>query len=281
MSLIRMLRTYLKDGSLTVNKVDSAVGPCTSTKAETPLPFVLTDQVTKNKKPLPKGVVILRSFLSIGEQNALVQMFQDFRSPTKDAYIPHFKLKDSYGFGSLYLYSLGYHWDAKKGMYSKVRGDVDNSAVPDIPPILHEIYAKIFAPGTYCNEVFPNAAGELPTNALLNYYPPEWGSLGEHQDRHEKVEMPIVSISIGDEVDFEIKDFTTKKFTTHSKGPNDRGDKHLVTLQSGDIIIFGNENRMMYHTIAKFYRDRRPKELNMIGGRINMTLRHLDLNRKE
>ncbi len=89
-----------------------------------------------------------------------------------------------------------------------------------------------------------------------------------------------MSISIGDEVVFEMKDITTKTFTSHSSNPKDRGTKHSATLQSGDILIFGNENRMMYHSIQKFYLNKRPRSLNMVGGRINMTLRHLDLTRK-
>jgi hypothetical protein len=140
--------------------------------------YILSNQVDNEGKPLPKGVVILRGFLSLEEQNELVQMFQDYRSPPeKDAYIPHFKLRDTFAFGYLYFYSLGHHWDATKGTYSKVRGDVDKSAVPDVPPLLHDLYQRIFAAGSPCDEMFGGARNSKPTSALLNYYPPVWGSL--------------------------------------------------------------------------------------------------------
>jgi hypothetical protein len=57
---------------------------------------------------------------------------------------------------------------------------------------------------------------------------------------------------------------------------NHFGPLHRVRLHSGDIIIFGNQNRMMYHGIKSFYTNYRPKNLHMISGRINITLRHIN-----
>ena len=77
--------------------------------------------------------------------------------------------------------------------------------------------------------------------------------------------MPVVSFSIGDAAEFLY---------------GDQRDVELakkITLESGDVLIFGGKSRHIFHGVASIKPDTAPKPLleasNLRPGRLNLTFR--------
>jgi len=100
-------------------------------------------------------------------------------------------------------------------------------------------------------------------SAYLSYYPPG-SSIGRHQDYEEKVNKPVISISLGDDAIFEFG------------GLERFGPYEDITLRSGDVFIFGGEHRYCYHSIRKVIQDTRPADFIMEPGRISITIRQYE-----
>ncbi|MCF6444562.1 alpha-ketoglutarate-dependent dioxygenase AlkB [Nereida sp. MMG025] len=98
-----------------------------------------------------------------------------------------------------------------------------------------------------------------PECCLVNYYGTD-AKMGMHQDRDEaNFEMPVVSVSLGDDALFRV-------------GHETRGGKtESVWLQSGDVVVMGGQARLLYHGIDRL----KPNSSTLLakGGRINLTLR--------
>jgi DNA oxidative demethylase len=102
-----------------------------------------------------------------------------------------------------------------------------------------------------------------PQACLINYYGPE-AKMGLHQDRDEAdFDAPVVSLSLGDSCLFRI-------------GGKNRGDPtRSLRLDSGDIIILADGDRLAFHGVDRIHPDTSP--LLTEGGRINLTLRRVTL----
>lgn len=98
---------------------------------------------------------------------------------------------------------------------------------------------------------------------LMNYYPPEIGKLGRHQDVTEQdLISPIVTISLGDSCIFNI-------------GTTEYTDKGIdFEVHSGDVVIMSGPSRLAYHGVKKLT-TRNPLLKN--GGRISLTARKVYL----
>jgi alkylated DNA repair protein (DNA oxidative demethylase) len=98
-----------------------------------------------------------------------------------------------------------------------------------------------------------------PECCLVNFYDAD-ARMGLHQDRDEaNFDMPVVSISLGDDALFRI-------------GGAARGGKtQSIWLRSGDVAVMGGAARLAYHGIDRL----RPGSSTLLpnGGRINLTLR--------
>jgi len=271
--------------------------------------------------PLPPGVVLVRGFMSIDEQNRVVETVDDLHSSTP-LYV------QNYGKGTLkfFISSFGLHW-SNKG-YSLRRDDFDQADVLRIPSLFADIASRAFG------EVAPHSVraavndGVLPfcpvfSSGLCNFYPPledmpvkykpvNGGQvkLGKHQDNQESLEslaagLPVLSLSIGNSADFKL--FPTEvewgdnlqahlKFKSEGRGGSAKGKGVLgkrgrdeaagggsaltesdlqceVTLNSGDLLIFGGSSRLVSHEISTFHKDSRPEGLKMRSGRLNVTMR--------
>ncbi|KAA9006923.1 alpha-ketoglutarate-dependent dioxygenase AlkB family protein [Histidinibacterium aquaticum] len=101
-----------------------------------------------------------------------------------------------------------------------------------------------------------------PDCCLVNYYT-DGAKMGMHQDKDEAdFGYPVVSVSLGDEALFRIGNLT-------------RGGKtESVWLRSGDVLVMGDEARLVYHGIDRV----KPDTSTLLdgGGRINLTLRVVD-----
>lgn len=100
-------------------------------------------------------------------------------------------------------------------------------------------------------------------SAYLSYYPPG-SSIGRHQDYEEKVNKPVISISLGEDAIFEFG------------GLERFGSYEDIMLRSGDVFIFGEEHRYCYHSVRKVIPDTKPADLIMDPGRISITIRQYE-----
>ena len=90
------------------------------------------------------------------------------------------------------------------------------------------------------------------------------------QDRDESREslrngLPVVSFSIGDSAEFLYGD------------QRDVEKAGNVLLESGDVLIFGGESRLVFHGVSSIIPNSAPKELLkdtlLSPGRLNLTFR--------
>jgi alkylated DNA repair protein (DNA oxidative demethylase) len=102
-----------------------------------------------------------------------------------------------------------------------------------------------------------------PESALINWYG-EDGQLGLHQDKTEISRAPVISISIGDDCVFIV-------------GGLKRSDpKREYILQSGDVLIMGEEDRLIFHGVKKIIPGTAPTALKLKrDGRLNITVRQV------
>lgn len=98
----------------------------------------------------------------------------------------------------------------------------------------------------------------VPDACLINRYTIGTG-LGSHQDKNEKNFLwPIVSVSIGLPAVFQI--FGHKR----------SGCQKQYLLQNGDVMVWGNNSRLIYHGVKPLVEDKlRPDKIE----RINLTFR--------
>ena len=100
-----------------------------------------------------------------------------------------------------------------------------------------------------------------PDTCLVNVYDAS-ARMGLHQDRDEATfAAPIVSVSLGDTAIFRVGG-TVRRAPTRS-----------MRLASGDVVVFGGDDRLIYHGIDRVLGG--SSRLLPEGGRINLTLRRV------
>ena len=98
-----------------------------------------------------------------------------------------------------------------------------------------------------------------PDACLINYYD-AGAKMGAHQDVDEQdFDAPIVSVSLGCSCRF--------RFGGDTRG----GSTQSLTLESGDVLVFGGPARKMFHGVDRIL----PGTSTLLDppGRINLTLR--------
>jgi alkylated DNA repair protein (DNA oxidative demethylase) len=103
-----------------------------------------------------------------------------------------------------------------------------------------------------------------PEACLINLYEPE-ARMGLHQDRDEAdFDQPIVSVSLGRSARFRIGGLSRTDPT------------RAVTLDHGDVVVFGGPSRLIFHGIDRLIGPAHP----MLGEtRINLTFRRVTVAR--
>lgn len=108
----------------------------------------------------------------------------------------------------------------------------------------------------------PHAGDDyVPDAALVNYYD-DAARMGMHQDKDERSNEPVVSLSIGDTCRFRFGNTETR-----TKPYQD------IDLASGDLFVFGGPSRFAYHGVPKVYSGTAPAGCGLESGRINITMR--------
>jgi alkylated DNA repair protein (DNA oxidative demethylase) len=86
---------------------------------------------------------------------------------------------------------------------------------------------------------------------LINFYSPE-ARLGMHQDKDERADAPVVSLSLGNACLFRFGNTANRSWPYTD-----------LVLRSGDLFVFGGPLRFAFHGPA----------LGLVEGPLNLTMR--------
>ena len=147
--------------------------------------------------------------------------------------------------------TLGWVTDAGGYRYAG-RDPLTGESWPEMPEAFRRLAAEAAAEAGY--------DGFEPEACLINFYGPG-ARMGLHQDRDEQdFGQPIVSVSLGRSALFRI-------------GGIRRADPtRAVTLDQGDIIVFGGASRLIFHGIDRLTG---PDHAELGDSRINLTFRRV------
>lgn len=210
------------------------------------------------------GMVLLKGYIGLSEQEKIVEKCRELGLGEGGFYQP------GYGEGSkmhLKMMCLGKNWDPETSLYGEQR-PFDGSKPPDIPDEFHNLVSNALRDS---NALFPHnpLPSISPDICIVNFYS-QSGRLGLHQDKDEtqhslRLGLPVVSFSIGDSADFFYSDHRDVDNAQH------------LTLQSGDVLIFGGPSRNVFHGVSAIHQSTAPSLLlqhtNLRPGRLNLTFR--------
>ncbi|MCH6158906.1 alpha-ketoglutarate-dependent dioxygenase AlkB family protein [Streptomyces marispadix] len=201
--------------------------------------------------PAP-GAVHLPGWLSLDEQRRLVSACR--RWAAGPVPLRHTRLPRG-GVMSVRTVCLGWHWQPYR--YTRTADDVNGRRVAELPEWLAEMGRRALA-AAYGE----SAAREYdPDTALVNFYD-AGARMGMHQDKDERSDAPVVSLSIGDTCVFRFGN-------TESRGRPYTD----IELASGDLFVFGGPSRFAYHGVTKVFPGTGDAATGMASGRLNLTLR--------
>jgi alkylated DNA repair protein (DNA oxidative demethylase) len=118
----------------------------------------------------------------------------------------------------------------RKGYRYEPRDPITGNPWPPIPGVFRRLAESAAAAGGY--------SGFAPDACLMNLYEPGT-RLSLHRDENERdLTAPIVSVSLG-------------LSATFLFGGNRRNDRtRRVPLDSGDVVVWGGPDRLVYHGVA-------------------------------
>jgi alkylated DNA repair protein (DNA oxidative demethylase) len=210
---------------------------------------------TSGRREVLPAVVHVPGWLTPTAQRVLVAQFRQWARPPaglRHPRVPNGQLM------SVQSVCLGWHWQPYA--YSRTADDTDHSQVKPLPEEIADLgrAAVIEAYGAGTDVFAPDAA-------IVNLYAPG-ARLGLHQDGEEPSGAPVVTISLGDTCVFRLAavDRRTGPFTD-------------VILCSGDLLVFGRQNRRIYHGVPKVLSGTAPDGLDLPPGRLSLTLRETGL----
>ncbi|MFI6447773.1 alpha-ketoglutarate-dependent dioxygenase AlkB family protein [Kitasatospora sp. NPDC050543] len=208
-------------------------------------------------EPAP-GVVHVPDWLDRAEQRRLVAACREWARPPAGM---HTVRMPTGGVMSVHMVSLGWHWYP----YGYSRTAADGTPVKPFPPLLGELAERALA-RAYGDAVadVTGAAAYDPDVAVVNHYP--YGAkMGLHQDRDERANAPVVSLSLGDSCVFRLGNTETRTRPWAD-----------LELRSGDLLVFGGPARYAYHGVVRTLAGTADPELGLVG-RLNITVRQSGL----
>ncbi|MFF0281535.1 alpha-ketoglutarate-dependent dioxygenase AlkB family protein [Rhodococcus aetherivorans] len=209
--------------------------------------------VPRARVEIAPGAVHVPGWLDVDEQRRLVAACRDWaRGPVP---IRHTALPGG-GRMSVQTVCLGWHWSPYR--YTRTAVDVNDAPVAPFPDRLGDLGRRALV-AAYDD---PHAGDDYtPDTALINFYDGD-ARMGMHQDKDERSDAPIVSLSIGDACTFRFGN-------TESRGRPHRD----VRLESGDLFVFGGPSRFAYHGVPKVFPGTSDPASGMTRGRLNLTMR--------
>jgi DNA oxidative demethylase len=204
-------------------------------------------------RPRP-GIVLIPEWLDLDAQRALVAEFREWARPP--AGLRHPRVPTGH-LMSTQAVCLGWHWSPYA--YSRTADDTDGAPVKPLPASVVAL-ARDAVAGTYGADS-AEALAFAPDAAIVNRYP-DGAKLGLHQDGEEPSDAPVVTISLGDTGTFRFA------------GVDRRVGPFLdLELRSGDLLVFGREQRRVFHGVPKVFPGTAPLGLGLPPGRLSITVR--------
>ncbi|WP_255947573.1 alpha-ketoglutarate-dependent dioxygenase AlkB family protein [Streptomyces odontomachi] len=205
---------------------------------------------SRERSAVAPGAVHVPDWLDLEEQRALVASCRAWAKPPAGL-----RVVRTPGGGRMTARQCGLGWHWFPYGYARTAVDGDGAPVKPMPTRLAQLGRRAVAA----------AGGSLPAEieydiALINFYEAD-ARMGMHQDRDEKSDAPVVSLSLGDACVFRFGNTET------------RARPYVdVTLHSGDLFVFGGPARLAYHGVPRVMPGTAPPELGL-RGRLNITLR--------
>ncbi len=199
------------------------------------------------------GAVHLPGWLTLDQQRSLVAACRDWA--TGPVPIRHTRLPRG-GVMSVQTVCIGWHWQPYR--YTRTAGDVNGAPVAPFPDWLLELGRRALV-----DAYRDPAAGDgyTPDTALINFYDAR-ATMGLHQDKDERSDAPVVSLTVGDSCTF--------RFGNTENRNRPWTD---VTLASGDLFVFGGPSRFAYHGVPKVLPGSGDPATGLASGRLNITMR--------
>jgi DNA oxidative demethylase len=199
------------------------------------------------------GAVHIPGWLPLSGQQRLVEACRAWASgpvPIRHTRLPSGSVM------SVQTACLGWHWRPYR--YTRTADDVNGARPAPLPDWLIELGRSALA-DAYGD---PAAARVYtPDTALINFYDGD-ARMGMHQDKDERVDAPVVSLSVGDSCVFRFGNTATR-----TRPYTD------VELASGDLFVFGGPSRFAYHGVPRVHPGTGEPAVGLAGGRLNLTLR--------
>lgn len=205
------------------------------------------------ERPLA-GVVHVPDWLDFAAQRSLVDEFRAWASPP--AGLRHPRVPTGH-LMSVQAVCLGWHWSPYA--YSRTADDTDGAQVKPLPARVDGL-ARAAVAAAYGDDS-QEAASFTPDAAIVNLYP-DGAKLGLHQDGEEPSDAPVVTISIGDTCTFRFAGVERRT-----------GPFVDVELRSGDLLVFGREQRRVFHGVPRVQAATGPEGLGLPPGRLSITVR--------
>ncbi|WP_328461887.1 alpha-ketoglutarate-dependent dioxygenase AlkB family protein [Streptomyces sp. NBC_00448] len=202
--------------------------------------------------PAP-GAVHVPGWLGPDRQRELVAACREWASGPVQ--MRHTRLPRG-GVMSVQTVCVGWHWHPYA--YSRTAPDVNGAQVAAFPSWLAEL-GRAAVVDAYQDPAA--GTGYAPDTALVNFYDGA-ATMGMHQDKDERSDAPVVSLSIGDTCVFRFGNTRTR-----TKPYTD------VELESGDLFVFGGASRYAHHGVPKVRPRTGDPATGLASGRLNLTLR--------
>ncbi|MGW6914810.1 alpha-ketoglutarate-dependent dioxygenase AlkB family protein [Kitasatospora sp. NPDC054939] len=203
--------------------------------------------------PAP-GAVLLPGWL---DREAQLRLVSECRAWARPPAGMHAVRMPTGGMMSVRMVSLGLHWYP----YGYRRTAEDGAPVKPFPAGLGSLARRAVAEayGEY-RRTITGADGYAPDIAIVNHYP-HGAKMGLHQDRDERADAPVVSLSLGDTCVFRLGNTETR-----TRPWTD------LELRSGDLLVFGGPSRFAYHGVVRTLPGTADPALGLTG-RLNITVR--------
>ncbi|MDY0810565.1 alpha-ketoglutarate-dependent dioxygenase AlkB [Kitasatospora purpeofusca] len=228
-------------------------------------------------EPAP-GAVLLPGWLDAAAQSRLVAACRDWARPPAGM---HTVRMPTGGTMSVRMVSLGRHW------YPYGYSDTAEDGTPvkpfpsELGTLARRAVAEAYGPavggdggtgavggmgGGIGGGIggIAGAVGYEPDVAIVNHYP-HGARMGLHQDRDERADAPVVSLSLGDTCVFRLGNTETR-----TRPWTD------LELRGGDLLVFGGPARFAYHGVVRTLPGTADPALGLTG-RLNITVRQSGL----